>query len=81
MLSPPSEQCCESEVAMLEPNKVNVHMIEALDDGAAFFDLLVPGYHSENRPCTYYNIINDNQVSRFLVNINWFLPQKILMFI
>ena len=48
-------------MAILEPNMANLHTIEALDDGATFFDLLVPGYNNDkDRTCFYYNIISDN---------------------
>jgi len=47
-----SSDCAATEVAVLEPSTCNLHVVEAVDDGAVFFDLLIPGYrHNE---CTYY---------------------------
>lgn len=66
-----TEKYSESKVVMLEPSRVNVHMIEALDDGSAFFDLLVPGYHSENRPCKYYNVIESKKTNHAIGDIVW----------
>ncbi|KAI1719881.1 hypothetical protein Ddc_09114 [Ditylenchus destructor] len=42
----------ENSVAVLGPLNGNLHTVQAVDDGATFFDLLVPGYR--NYPCTYY---------------------------
>ena len=36
----------------LGPQHGNIHCIQALEDGATFFDLLIPGYGG--RPCHYY---------------------------
>ena len=58
-------------MAILEPNMANLHTIEALDDGATFFDLLVPGYNNDkDRTCYYYSIISDNSEVYFVVFIN-----------
>ncbi|KAI3418358.1 Catalyzes the first step in biosynthesis of glycosaminoglycan [Globodera pallida] len=50
--------CTNPPIAVVEPNTANIHSIEALEDGAAFFDLLVPGYNN-NRSCNYYNLSGD----------------------
>uniref|UniRef100_A0A914HU61 protein xylosyltransferase n=1 Tax=Globodera rostochiensis TaxID=31243 RepID=A0A914HU61_GLORO len=50
--------CTNPPIAVVEPNTANIHSIEALEDGAAFFDLLVPGYNN-NRSCNYYNLSED----------------------
>ena len=42
-----------SAVAALSPCAGNVHEVEALDDGTAFFDLLVPGYANAS-DCRYF---------------------------
>lgn len=41
-------------VAILGPKTGNVHRVEALTDGAAFFDLLIPGYQEFH--CNYYSL-------------------------
>jgi hypothetical protein len=49
----------EAAVAVLGPTTGNVHSVEALSaDGAAFFDLLVPGY-KQPRVCHYFVVEND----------------------
>uniref|UniRef100_A0A914DSQ8 2-aminoethanethiol dioxygenase n=1 Tax=Acrobeloides nanus TaxID=290746 RepID=A0A914DSQ8_9BILA len=42
----------DKTIASLCPQIGNIHTIQSLEDGAAFFDLLIPGYIG--RPCTYY---------------------------
>ncbi|MFH4983901.1 hypothetical protein AB6A40_010610 [Gnathostoma spinigerum] len=45
----------EDECLHLSPTKGNIHRVVGLEDGAAFFDLLVPGYG--DRPCTFYDVV------------------------
>ncbi|KAH7697940.1 2-aminoethanethiol dioxygenase-like protein, partial [Aphelenchoides avenae] len=49
-LSP--EQTGVDSVGVVTPRVGNVHSVTALEDGSAFFDLLIPGY--KGNPCTYY---------------------------
>lgn len=44
------------QTAMLEPDKGNIHMIQAVDGPAAFIDFLLPPYCSPHRPCHYYEL-------------------------
>ncbi|VDK50760.1 unnamed protein product [Anisakis simplex] len=44
----------EDECVHLDPERGNLHSMEALEAGTTFFDLLVPGYG--DRPCTFYEI-------------------------
>ncbi|KAL3112980.1 hypothetical protein niasHT_013445 [Heterodera trifolii] len=55
--------CKDPPIAIVEPNTANVHSIEALEDGAAFFDLLVPGYN-DSRSCNYYTLSDDKANSK-----------------
>ncbi|CAK5022566.1 unnamed protein product [Meloidogyne enterolobii] len=72
ILSPPTEKSSSLKMAILEPNMANLHTIEALDDGATFFDLLVPGYNNDkDRTCFYYNIISDNNKKHLTGDIVW----------
>ncbi|VDN18272.1 unnamed protein product [Gongylonema pulchrum] len=48
------------ECVCLSPSCGNIHSIAALEDGAAFFDLLIPGYG--DKPCTYYSMLGRNSV-------------------
>lgn len=49
-----------NSVAHFDPMKHNIHVIQALEENAAFFDLLIPGY--KNYECTYY-FCEDNPVT------------------
>ncbi|OZC05215.1 hypothetical protein X798_07834 [Onchocerca flexuosa] len=42
----------------LGPKFSNIHSLTPLEDGVAFFDLLMPGYH--DKPCTYFKNIMQN---------------------
>ncbi|MCP9262586.1 hypothetical protein DINM_005951 [Dirofilaria immitis] len=42
----------------LGPKFSNIHSLTPLEDGAAFFDLLMPGYR--DKPCTYFKNIVQN---------------------
>lgn len=51
----------------LEPDRGNLHEIEALED-SAFFDILLPPYDWEgNRECTYYERFADPQTGDLVV--------------
>jgi hypothetical protein len=51
----------EAAVAVLGPTTGNVHRIEALSEyGAAFLDLLVPGY-KQPRACRYFVVENEEE--------------------
>lgn len=41
-------------VGALTPLRNNIHSVEAFDNGAVFFDVLVPGYDKGGRRCHYY---------------------------
>ncbi|KAF7632637.1 hypothetical protein Mgra_00007942 [Meloidogyne graminicola] len=73
VLSPPTDKSSSLKMAILEPSVANLHTIEALDDGATFFDLLVPGYNNDkDRTCFYYNIISDNNIDKHVIgDIMW----------
>ncbi|KAI6217860.1 Protein xylosyltransferase [Aphelenchoides fujianensis] len=47
-------------VAVLTPRVGNVHEVEALHDGTAFFDLLVPGY-TNVVDCHYYEVVAEQK--------------------
>jgi len=72
-----SSECIATEVAILGPSARNVHLVEAVDDGAVFFDLLIPGYRQND--CTYYR---EKGVPR-VGEINWLMkipvPEDLIM--
>ncbi|VDM97896.1 unnamed protein product [Thelazia callipaeda] len=49
---------CSDECVYLGPEFGNIHSLTPLEDGAAFFDLLIPGYG--NNRCTYFKNMTPN---------------------
>lgn len=58
----------DSESAILEPKKANIHCIESVDGPAAFLDILAPPYNidptsyspdTQERDCHYYRVLSE----------------------
>ena len=61
---------------VLTPEKGNYHRIEAVDDGASFFDLLLPSYNPPIIDCHYYEPLQPSvldELPQSSVALNWLL--------
>lgn len=58
----------DDPVLMLDPQKGNIHEVIAMQDGTAFFDILIPGYKSS---CMYYSQIPNKASVLKTGDISW----------
>lgn len=60
---PPRTLSADDPPSILTPNEYNIHRVQAVDEGAAFFDILMPPYYPSipGRDCHYYNMLDPKE--------------------
>lgn len=52
-----------SQVAVLQPEKANIHSVTAVGGAAAFIDFLSPPYMSGERDCRYFTVESSDHIN------------------